>query len=83
MVENQNDILKPLIQAIIREVLAEVGSTPEPEKLHSVEQAAEILGVPPRWIYERTSLGTIPFRKLGKYIRFSSAELRQISEGVR
>ena len=81
--KNQTDILGPLVRTIVRAVLAELGTQAEPEKLFSIEQAAEILAVPKRWLYERTAAGTIPFRKLGKYIRFTGEQLRQISDGVR
>jgi excisionase family DNA binding protein len=84
MLENrsisESDVLRPLIRAIVQEILAEVRPG-DPPKLFSIEQAAEILGVPRKWIYERTAAGTIQHRKLGKYIRFTEAELKQISQG--
>jgi len=46
-------------------------------KLITVNQLAEILRVPPSWIYQRTRLGpeAIPFVKVGKYVRFDPEEV--------
>ena len=43
------------------------------QKLLTIDELAELLDVPKGWIYQRTrdrSLSTIPFYKLGKYLRF-------------
>jgi len=48
--------------------------------LFTVEEVAQSLGVSPTWIYERTRKKTIPFRKLGKYVRFSKADVDAIIE---
>lgn len=79
MTPDIQDWLKPLIAAVVREVVSEVGQGTPPQ-LYDVEAAARLLSVPPRWIYERTAAGTIPHVKLGKYIRFTDADLRQIIE---
>jgi len=46
-------------------------------KLVTVQQLAEILHVPPSWIYQRTRLGleAIPFVRIGKYVRFDPGEV--------
>jgi excisionase family DNA binding protein len=75
-----DDYLRSLIRAIVQEVLSEVGQGTAP-KLYDVDQAAELLKVPARWIYERTSAGKIPHQRLGKLIRFSDADIRAIIEG--
>ena len=49
--------------------------------LFTVEEAAERLGVHKTWLYERTRKKAIPFRKLGKYVRFSEADLQAIALG--
>jgi excisionase family DNA binding protein len=72
--------LRSLVRAIVHEVLSEVGQNAAP-RLHDVDEAAEILKVPKRWLYERTSAGTIPHQKLGKFIRFTDADLRSIMGG--
>jgi excisionase family DNA binding protein len=69
--------LDALIRAIVREVLSEVGQG-SIAKLYTPDQAAKILEVPKRWLYERTSAGSIPHQKLGKFIRFTDADLREI-----
>jgi excisionase family DNA binding protein len=69
--------LKPLVRAVVAEVLAECGQGQAP-KLYSPDEAAVLLSVPKRWLYERTAAGTIPHQRLGKYIRFTDADLRAI-----
>ena len=46
-------------------------------RLITVQEMAKILGVPVSWLYQRTRLGpeTIPFIRVGKYIRFSPEEV--------
>jgi len=50
--------------------------------LFTVKEAAERLGVPESWLYERTRQRTVPFRRLGKYIRFTEEDLRTIVSGA-
>ncbi len=58
------------------------------EKLLSVRELAEWLGLPVGWIYKQTSARppTIPVIKLGKYCKFRKSEIeayldRQHSQG--
>lgn len=51
--------------------------------LFTVEEAAEQLGVKPSWLYERTRRGSIPFRRLGKYVRFSAEDLAALIESTK
>lgn len=47
-------------------------------EMATVNQIAEVLQVPPSWVYERTrrrGIERIPHFKLGKYLRFSRAEV--------
>lgn len=46
--------------------------------LYSVSEAAAKLCVPPKWLYERTRKNAVPHRRLGKYVRFSDADLAAI-----
>jgi excisionase family DNA binding protein len=39
-----------------------------------------MLSIPKRWLYERTAKGEIPHQKIGKYVRFTAADLKQIAE---
>ena len=76
---NLDDWLRPLIRAVVRQVLAECGHSEAPQ-LYSVEQAAKKLNAPKRWLYEKSAAGSIPCRKVGKYVRFSDSDLREIEE---
>ena len=51
--------------------------------LFTVEQAAERLGVPKSWLYERTRHNAVPCRRLGKYVRFSAEDLSAIINSTR
>jgi excisionase family DNA binding protein len=48
----------------------------------TVEEAAQRLGVTAGWIYERTRRKAIPHRKLGKFVRFTEEDLREIVEAA-
>jgi excisionase family DNA binding protein len=50
--------------------------------LYSVPEAAARLNVAPKWVYERTRKNAIPYRRLGKYVRFSDADLAAIIDGA-
>jgi excisionase family DNA binding protein len=62
--------------------LASNGNQEEPiqqnGRMYTVSQAASILHLPETWIYERTRKDAIPFRKMGKYIRFTDSDLQAI-----
>ena len=73
------DKFRDLIREIVREVLVEVGQSETPQ-LYDIPTAAKILSLPERWFYEKTSHNAIPFRKIGKYVRFSASDLKQIAE---
>lgn len=45
------------------------------DDLLSVSQIAKVLQVPKSWIYQATSKKTIPFVKIGKYVRFDKEEV--------
>ncbi|MFL2542446.1 MAG: helix-turn-helix domain-containing protein [Candidatus Latescibacterota bacterium] len=44
------------------------------EELLTVNEVAEYLRVPRSWVYERTRLGLIPLRKIGRHIRIPRGE---------
>ena len=46
--------------------------------LYSVPEAAAKLRVATKWLYERTRKNAIPYRRLGKYVRFSESDLAAI-----
>jgi len=49
-------------------------------ELYTVHEAARILHVSPKWLYERTRKGAIPCRRLGKYVRLSQDDVKAIIE---
>ena len=56
------------------------------ETLLTVHEVAAILKVPVSWVYERTRLRgkeRLPHLKMGKYIRFRTAEIEEYLEGLR
>ncbi len=55
-------------------------------QLLTLEEVAERLKVPKSWVYERTrrrGLDRLPHLKLGKYLRFEEAEVRDYLERMR
>jgi hypothetical protein len=75
---NLAEWLRPIVRLVVEQVLAEAGHNGGPPQLYDVAAAAKILAVPKRWLYERSSKGTLPCQRLGKYIRFTDADLREI-----
>jgi excisionase family DNA binding protein len=49
-----------------------------PTLLYSVPEAAAKLCVTSKWLYERTRKNAVPYRRLGKYVRFSESDLEAI-----
>ncbi len=49
-----------------------------PVRLLTIHEAAEVLRIPISWLYERTRRNAIPFRRIGKYVRFTQQDLSQI-----
>jgi excisionase family DNA binding protein len=43
--------------------------------LVAADQAAKLLGVPPRWLLEQARQQKIPHHKLGRYVRFDLDDL--------
>ena len=50
-------------------------------QLLTIEQLSEQLNVPKSWIYTRTRKKEIPFRKLGRYVRFDVNEIQDWLDG--
>lgn len=44
-------------------------------KYLTIEDLSLLLQVPKSWLYERTRRNQIPFKKLGKYLRFDQTEI--------
>ena len=47
-------------------------------RLFTITEAAEVLRIPISWLYERTRRNAIPYRRIGKYVRFTQDDLKQI-----
>ena len=47
--------------------------------LLTVDEAAQRLGVKRSWLYERTRRNSIPYRRLGKLVRFTEQDLEAIA----
>ena len=66
-------------QGAIQETAFAVSSNaPKLEQLLTVRELAELLKVPPTWIYSRTrarSVNRLPGLRLGKYWRFREADI--------
>ena len=43
-----------------------------------VKVAAEVLRIPIGWLYERTRRNAIPYRRIGKYVRFTQDDRKEI-----
>ena len=55
-----------------------VKASSAPGPLYTVQEAAAKLHLWPSWLYERTRKNEIPFRRFGKYIRFTDDDLAAI-----
>jgi len=54
-------------------------TSPEcPMRLFTIKEAAEALRIPISWLYERTRRDAIPCRRIGKYVRFTEDDLKEI-----
>lgn len=53
-----------------------------PTRLYTVQEAATKLRVAAKWLYERTRINAIPYRRFGKYVRFSESDLEAIIESA-
>ena len=64
--------------AIQETAFAAVSDAQKLEQLLTVEELADLLKVPPTWIYSRTrarSVNRLPGLRLGKYWRFREADI--------
>jgi excisionase family DNA binding protein len=48
--------------------------------LYTVAETAEILQVTKRWLEDRVASQTIPHRRMGKFIRFTLADIELLIE---
>jgi len=50
------------------------------EKLLTVDDVAEALGVKKSWVYNKVRMNQIPHIKLSKYVRFSENTLKRFQD---
>lgn len=87
IVQLNSEQLSNLIQSSVRMVLKEtppqtIEPTDKPEKLLSIQEAAEFLNLTVPTLYSKCSKNEIPFMKRSKRLYFSSTELLEyIKEG--
>ena len=53
------------------------------ERLLDAKAVAELLGVPTGWVREHTRSGAIPHVPLGRYVRYSEADVLEWLESVK
>ena len=58
-----------------RERLQQARAVSAGSPLVEAEQAAKLLGVPPRWLRDQARAMKVPHHKLGRYVRFDLDEL--------
>ena len=44
----------------------------------TVPELADLLGVSPSWVYEGTAAKRLPHHRVGRYVRFSPADVTRI-----
>lgn len=74
--KNPFDLLLDQFRLIIRdEIKAALGNGQAVDELISPEELSKRISVPVSWVYEQSRLGEIPTHRVGRYIRFSVAEV--------
>lgn len=79
----RNCAAKIMAQAIVEKVKAALEDGLAVPQLYSVTDAAQLLKVSPGWLRKRTAPGSkhpIPCQRIGKYVRFSRADLEAIGK---
>lgn len=47
-------------------------------RLLTIQQVAELLNVPERWVRDKVTQRAIPFTRIGKHVRFTREHLKEI-----
>lgn len=75
--EQVAETLKPMLTAH-----ATKGKTDDPA-IFTPEELAEYMKVDLSWVYKQSQYGTLPYFKIGKYLRFKKADIdRAISKAT-
>ena len=74
----RNEIIKGVLGAL------KTQRSEEPEDtLFTVETLGEYLQVSKQWIYERVQFKEIPYRKVGRFLRFRKSEIDEWLDGFK
>ncbi|KJK55191.1 helix-turn-helix domain-containing protein [Saccharothrix sp. ST-888] len=74
-----------LLAQIVAATVAALGVQPaadSPLRLYTPEETAGLIGMTPHWVEERVRAGTIPHKRLGRFVRFSAAQIAQIGDEI-
>lgn len=52
-----------------------------PARLLDISEAAQVLNVPENWLRKKVSARAVPFTRIGRHVRFTTAHLEQIIAG--
>ena len=64
-------------RSMLRLVEPDAAATPEVDnELWGVEELARFLGMSTSWVYRSTEAGLVPYRRVGRSLRFLPAEIR-------
>ncbi len=81
-----DDALRQTVEETVRQVLtrelppqlARVSQAPDPDRLRSIEETAEYLGVTPACVRERLKAGELQAVSLGKYRRIPHKSIQEL-----
>jgi excisionase family DNA binding protein len=69
------DALLDAIRQAVKEAMQQANGNGHAAELLTPEDLADRLKVPLSWVYEQSRQGNIPTHRLGRYLRFSLAEV--------
>ncbi|MGA2466208.1 MAG: helix-turn-helix domain-containing protein [Thermodesulfobacteriota bacterium] len=76
-------IAEKVSEKVLKPLLSRIEGRGEKDVIFDVKGAAEYLHVAASWIYKQASLKTIPFSKVGKYLKFRKKDLdKLIDDGM-
>ena len=66
---------KAVVKDVVKNELKKVQINNDDDAVFDVSMLAKYLCVETSWVYKQVSLGTLPYFKAGKYIRFKKSEI--------
>ena len=70
------------IRQAVKEAMQEANGNGNTAELLTPEDLADRLKVPLSWVYEQSRQGNIPTHRLGRYLRFSLAEVLESQKKI-